>query len=247
MTKRNYSRLVWISLVAFCAYSQEQGYVSAKKLFYADVQGPSAAKTPAGRSGGVKKVPASYAVAGLRYTVIQEVEPGKEITVDPTKEFHSGDRVRFEFESNLDGYLYVTQQGSSGMWNVLFPDVRINNGTNHVQKRQPYSVPSGQKYFVFNDVPGDEKVMVVLCKSPVKDLPAEAKPSPQTVDQTVINELNSNLKTRDLVFEKDEGTGASPVATVATAATVPTGSTYVVNKNENGQAVVATISLKHVR
>jgi hypothetical protein len=249
MTKRNYSRLIWLSLLAFCAYSQEQGYVSAKKLFYADVQQPGPGKNSGKTSGkgGVKTIPTSATVAGLRYAVIQEVEPGREVTVDPAKEFHSGDRVRFEFESNLEGYLYVTQEGSSGMWNVLFPDARINSGTNHVQKRLPYSVPARPKYFVFNDVPGNEKVMVVLCKSPVKDLPAEAKPSPQTVDQNVINELNSSLKTRDLVFEKDEGTGSAPVATVPTASTVPTGSTFVVNRNENGQAVVVTISLKHVR
>src|ERR1039457_2881320 len=172
MTTRKYSRLMWASLLAVSAYSQEQEYVSAKKLFYAEIERAAPAKAPAKKgNGGVQRVPAAYSVAGLRYAVLQEVEPGKEVAVDPAKEFHSGDRVRFEFESNLDGYLYVSQEGSSGRWTVLFPDARINGGTNHVQKRQPYSVPARPKYFVFNDVPGRETLNVYLCKTPASGFP----------------------------------------------------------------------------
>ncbi len=223
------------------AYAQEQPYVSAKKLFYAGAVASAAPQAGPKKGRGAVKVPAAYSMAGLRYAVIQQVEPGREAGVDPAREFHSGDRVRFEFESNLDGYLYVIQQGSSGTWRVLFPDARINGGTNRVQKGTPYSVPAGSRYFVFNEVPGNEKLMVFLCKSPLKGLPAEAAPSAQSVDSAIINELNGSLPSRELVFEKDDDPSPSAVAKVATA------STYVVNRNENGQAVVATISLTHVR
>jgi hypothetical protein len=61
------------------------------------------------------------------------------------------------------------------------------------------------------------------------------------VDQGIINELNSSLTPRDLVFEKDEAAPQSGVGVI------PTASTYVVNPNQNGQAVVVTINLKHAR
>ena len=61
---------------------------------------------------------------GLRFRMIQAGANDAPIDVDPSKEFHTGDRVRFAFESNIDGYLYVAQQGASGNWTVLFPNRR---------------------------------------------------------------------------------------------------------------------------
>ena len=204
MRSRNCPKLLLTSLLATSVFSQDQGYVSAKKLFYAEPETSvkPTIKTPKKSATGIRTVPISYPVAGLRYTVLQEVQPGREVAVDPDKEFHSGDRVRFEFESNLDGYLYVTQEGSSGLWTVLFPDARINGGKNQVQKRQPYQVPARTKYFVFNDVPGNEKLIVFLAKSPLNDLPRDANSTPQTVDHGVIDELNNRVPVSRLGFRK---------------------------------------------
>jgi len=201
---------------------------------------------------------------GLKYRVVQQIN-GAETDVSPDKVFHAGDKVRFVFEANLDGYLYVTQQGTSGRWNVLFPDARIP-GTNKVEQFQPYPVPA-TKWFVFDSTPGTETVFVFLSKEP-KDLPGLAKTSakPETVSQSVIDELNSSVKSRDLVFEKDDAP-ALPAVSTSTAAPqsekppvsgnvpVPAGASpsaggkvnYVVNKGENGEAVVATIRLAHDR
>jgi hypothetical protein len=253
MTKLSYFTLTWAMLPALCVWSQDQPYISAKKLFYAAAPVTPAARGPRTRGKDTKNgsgpvvVPTAVSAPALRYSLLQETQPGKEVAVEPSREFHSGDRVRFEFESNRDGYLYVIQQGSSGAWNVLFPDTRINNGTNQVHARTAYSVPAPPKYFVFNNVAGDEKVMVFLCKSPLRGLPADARGLPQSVDQNIINELNSSVPSRDLVFEKDEEPTHATVVPTAATVTTSNSSTYVVNKNENGEAVVATISLKHVQ
>jgi Domain of unknown function (DUF4384) len=249
MRKPSYTNLIWTVLPLVCAWSQDQPYISARKLFYATAEKPfGTARKKGDGKNSVTTVKTGVTVPALRYSVLQEIEPGKETAVESSREFHSGDRIRLEFESNQEGYLYVVQQGSSGVWHVLFPDARINNGTNHVRARTPYSVPAPPKYFVFNDVPGNEKLMVFLCKAPLRGLPSDARSTPEPVEQNIINELNSSIPSRDLVFEKDDDPVRPAVVAVPTAATVSTGtSTYVVNKNENGQAVVATINLKHVQ
>ena len=41
--------------------------------------------------------------------------------VDPGLVLDSGDRVRFRFRANFDGYLYVMNEGTSGAYTLLFP------------------------------------------------------------------------------------------------------------------------------
>jgi hypothetical protein len=61
--------------------------------------------------------------------------------IDPSLVLDSGDVVRFRFKSNFDGYLYVTNLGSSGQYSLLFP--RAETGTrNVVQSGKEYLVPA---------------------------------------------------------------------------------------------------------
>src|SRR6185503_8813017 len=77
---------------------------------------PSAATSPAtaavapappAESAGAKKlfVENGSRNLGLRYAIVQQTAGGDaEVTPDTT--FHSGDRIRFMFEPNVDGYLF---------------------------------------------------------------------------------------------------------------------------------------------
>ena len=49
--------------------------------------------------------------------------------------------MKLAFESNIDGYLYVAQQGTSGNWTVLFPNPDINGGRNTIAPLHEYEVP----------------------------------------------------------------------------------------------------------
>jgi hypothetical protein len=52
-----------------------------------------------------------------------------------------GDRVRFRFETNFDGYLYVTNLGTSGKYELLFP--REETGLkNKLEAGREYIVPA---------------------------------------------------------------------------------------------------------
>ncbi|HYU79042.1 MAG TPA: serine/threonine-protein kinase [Vicinamibacterales bacterium] len=208
----------------------------------------SAAPRPADSAGddGVKEVSAKAlfggegastpANAGLRYRLVQQSPDGAEIDVDPaTTTFRSGDRVRFAFESNIDGYLYVVQQGSSGRWTVLFPHLDINGGKNAVRRLSRYQVPP-EDWFRFDANPGTEQVFVFLSREPYSQLPGFERPvtKTETVTASIVEALQETVRSRDLVLEKDRPQGRSPSQ-----------ATYVVNRTEVGKSVVASISLTH--
>jgi len=48
--------------------------------------------------------------------------------------FDTGDRVRFRFRANFDGYLYVMNQSTSGNYETLFP--REDTGSRIASRRE---------------------------------------------------------------------------------------------------------------
>ena len=104
------------------------------------------------------------------------------MSIRPPRTFKTGDAVRFAFESNIDGYLYVVQQGSSGDWTTLFPHPDINGGRNAFAKREEQQVPPrADGWFTFDGPPGTEHVFVFLSREPSTsflDSIASCSPSP---------------------------------------------------------------------
>jgi hypothetical protein len=179
--------------------------------------------------------------AGLRYRLIQQLPGNVEADVDPATPFHSGDRVRFSFESNIDGFLYVVQQGSSGRWTVLFPHPEINGGRNAIRRFEQYNVPTDD-WFEFDANPGTEQVFVFLSREPLNQLPGFDQPvtKTETVNASVVGALQASIKSRDLVLQKDRGDRVPSTGRTSQA-------TYVVNRAEVGKAVAAVIELIHGR
>jgi serine/threonine protein kinase len=170
---------------------------------------------------------------GIRFRMIQAGVNDAPMDVDPSGEFHTGDRIRFAFEPNVDGYLYVAQQGTSGNWTVLFPNEEINGGLNAVKRFREYEVPQ-DNWFRFDGPTGTEHLFVFLSREPLKTLPGFDRPvrSFQPGSGALIAELQGSIKSRDLVFHKDPaGKGAQ--------------ATYVVNKADVGKAVTASFNLTH--
>jgi hypothetical protein len=173
---------------------------------------------------------------GIRFRMIQAGPGDAPMDVDPAKEFQSGDRVRFAFESNIDGYLYVAQKGTSGNWTVLFPGAEINGGRNAVKRHQEHEVPQGD-WFVFDEKPGVEQLFLFLSREPLSTLPGFDRPVMKSYERgspALVAELQGSIQSRDLVLAKDRASaGKAPQAT------------YVVNKAEVGKAVTASFTLTH--
>ncbi len=197
----------------------------------------SAAIVPVGNAGA-KAMFASTATnvaPGLRFRMILEGPEGKAADVDPARDFHTGERIKFAFESNVDGYLYVAQQGTSGNWTVLFPHPDINGGRNQVKRFEEHEVPN-DNFFMLSGNPGQEQIFVFLSREPLKTLPGFDRPVKafETGSPTLVATLAQSIQSRDLVLEKDRASGGKgPQAT------------YVVNKAELGKAVTASFTLNH--
>ncbi len=179
--------------------------------------------------------------AGLKWRVIRKLDSGEEVDADGDQTFHSGDRVRLAFESNINGFLYVAHQGSSRRWTLLFPGETINGGSNAIARGQLTQVPDNG-WFRFDDTPGQEELFVVLSRERLADMPGfqgRVRRS-DSLPPKAVDDLRLRLASRDLVFEKDT---PSPARSTATASLAQ----YVVNRDELGKAVSATITLKHAR
>ena len=202
--------------------------VGAKTLFYGD---PKLVAT-----GGA----ASPSPTGLRYRMIQASATGTEIDVDPAAAvFKAGDRVKLAFESNIDGYLYVVQEGSSGRWAVMFPHPDSNGGRNTIRRGAEYLVPP-DGWFEFDTNVGTELLFVVLSKEPLSELPGFAKPGaePARLNASVVESVQQSIKSRDLTFARDERPQTALGGKVIQA-------NYVVNRTELGKSVAVSLSLKH--
>lgn len=86
---------------------------------------------------------------------LERQESGSWRVVDPGLVFDSGDRVRFRFRANFDGYLYVMNQATSGNYETLFP--RADTGEqNRIEAGKEYVVPATQGWFRITGPPGHD-------------------------------------------------------------------------------------------
>lgn len=78
-------------------------------------------------------------------------------TIDPGLVLAQGDRVRFKYRTNFDGYLYVMNQSTSGKYEQLFP--RDETGQdNRLVAGKDYQVPSNSTLFRIAGPAGHEIV-----------------------------------------------------------------------------------------
>jgi serine/threonine-protein kinase len=174
------------------------------------------------------------AAPGLRFRMMLQNPSGQAIDVDPARDFHTGERIKFAFESNIDGYLYVAQQGTSGNWMVLFPHPEIAGGLNKVKRFEEHEVPN-DNWFTLSGNPGEEQLFVFLSREPLNTLPGFDRPvrAFEPSPPSLVAQLQGTIASRDLILSKDS------------AATKGVQATYIVNKAELGKAVTAKFTISH--
>lgn len=104
-------------------------------------------------------------------------------SVDPALVLAQGDRVRFRFRTNFDGYLYVMNQSTSGKYEQLFPREETGQD-NRIAANKEYQVPATQTAFRITGPAGYEIVYWLVTPAKLTDAPpvlsappASAKPS----------------------------------------------------------------------
>jgi hypothetical protein len=110
--------------------------------------------------------------------VLERMETGGWRSIDPGLVLERGDRVRFRFETNFAGYLYVINYASSGKYSTLYP-LSSAGSQNKIASGEVRQVPAGDLDFRITGPAGQETVYWIV--SPV-ELPgygaaAAGKPS----------------------------------------------------------------------
>jgi hypothetical protein len=245
------------------ASSDEQAR-DLSNMFYTDTLPPKVEPKAEPKKPVTKKqAPRKPAVAssperrvGLKYRILLRTPDCDIREVDSSHTFHSGDKVRLQIEANVDGYLYVLQKGSTGKDRMLFPDPRINGGDNKIARGILYSVP-GNQWFTFDNNPGTENLTVAVSRTPMKSVvpPTALKQTASNQSKgreeeglvsvvSVVEELNQNVRSRDLVFIQEKAPVVTAPAQSISAPVVQ--STIVVNTSDtSNNAVYTEIKLKH--
>jgi hypothetical protein len=183
--------------------------------------------------------PAGATNPGLLYRVLRRTAGGDQVGVDPeTTTFRTGaDSLRFAFQPNVDGYLYVAQEATNGLWLVLFPHPDINGGRNDVKSHTTYIIPEDD-WFDIEAPSGTDRVFVYLSKTKVDALPDLNRPvkTNETLADADVNRLEGTIARRTLVFQKARVQGSSAA---------PGEAMYVVNRESLAGAVTVTFNVTH--
>jgi hypothetical protein len=137
--------------------------------------------TAAAQAGGAKKQTEANRARGLFISkksdamsiLIQKVDGGLLVPVDPSTEFKAGDQIKIQFQSNFEGYIYVVNIAPSGKRRVLFPYTEASN--NAVTPDERYDLPPGGDAIEFDAEKGTEVIQVIMSKDRIAYLDAALK------------------------------------------------------------------------
>ena len=125
----------------------------------------------------------------LGYTIFMRDMNGRAVRVDPTREFHNGDRIRISLEPNVDGYVYVFHTENDGPPEMIYPDARLEGGENWIEAHVPVDIPSTieaderLRWFQFYGNAGTERLYVVVTRDPLPEVP---------IAETLVNFCTAN-------------------------------------------------------
>ena len=156
------------------------------------------------------------------------------------------------FEPNIDGFLYVIQEGSTGRWSMLYPHPQMQGGRNDVARFREVAIPPAG-WFRFDETPGVERILVYLSREKATALPGAdgAVVRVESVARRTVADLTRTIRPRDLVYEAEEPAFAAPGGAAAApggVAAAPGGTVeavYVVNQGAVADVVWETIELRH--
>ncbi len=108
---------------------------------------------------------------------LERLDSGKWNAIDPGLVLAQGDRVRFRFQTNFDGYLYVMNQSTSGTYEQLFPREETGQD-NRITAGKEYSVPATATAFRIAGPAGHEIVYWLVTPARLTDAPPRLGPPP---------------------------------------------------------------------
>ena len=120
--------------------------------------------------------------------------------IDPSLVLSDGDRLRFRYRTDFDGYLYVTNQTSSGTYEQLFPLAETGQD-NRIVSGKEYTVPSTAADFKVAGPAGYEVVYFLVTPSKMAAGPPRTTPVPPDFKMQSA-EADSALRRYDLAVAR---------------------------------------------
>jgi len=255
-TAHNLLLALLLTAPAVVAQQHELSRRDLEEMFYADTLPPAKPKPavavteprvstarPKPAPQPAEPVASTRRRAGVKYRIQLMRDSAGVHDVSDNEVFRSNDKVRFDIESNIDGYLYVIQKGSSGTVSTLFPHEGMDEAANRVHPNTSYTVP-GDSWFVFDNTPGLEQVMVILTRTPLQSLPARpVSGTERNRFPVVMAELQQHVQSRDLKLFSEQ-TPAAPDGSSSSSS--PNVASIVINTSaDKNDSVYAEILLKH--
>ena len=256
--------LITLSIGALVAQSIISGTVAADTanpyVWDAPVKIKRTQKPNRRRPAGASLAARPEEVAPLltfKYKVYKRGDGNQLASVNPDQEFNIGDQVKLAFTPNQDGHLYVVHRSEAtggsvvDQPHVIFPDPRINNGSNKVQKNREYVVPGFCSEFEdpkdcwweITPPNGKEFFTVIFSRDEITDLPSKLTETdlesgtPDRINQEIINSIKEGSATPERskrVYNANRAIESDGI--------------YVRNANrENNEELIDTIELAHTR
>jgi Domain of unknown function (DUF4384) len=118
----------------------------------------------------------------VQYRVLIKRPDGTEGEASVASVFHPGDQLRLGVTANQSGYLYVIHQKENEDGVIMFPDSRVNNGENDVNRNQEFILPPktcpapdpSECWYKVTDEPTKDFFIIVFSRDQIIDLPNKA-------------------------------------------------------------------------
>ena len=111
--------------------------------------------------------------------VLERLDGDSWRAIDPGLVLAQGDRVRFKFRTNFDGFLYVMNQSTSGTYEQLFPRQETGQD-NAIAASREYQVPATSAAFRIAGPAGFETVYWLVSPARLNDTAPRYQPPPAT-------------------------------------------------------------------
>ncbi len=108
---------------------------------------------------------------------LERFAQGRWNQIEPGLVLARGDRVRFRFLANFDGYLYVTASMTSGTSSLLFPSSDTGSD-NRIEAGKDYLVPATQAWFRIDGPPGHDVTYWIVSPVPLGQPGQYVPPAP---------------------------------------------------------------------
>lgn len=109
-------------------------------------------------------------LVGLGYTLYLKNDEGRFVSVNPNRTFRTGQAVRLQVESNVDGYLYVLHQENDGPAQLMFPCSLAWGGDNRIRAHKPLFI-SPTTEIRFTGGPAVETLTLIVSRRPLPLMP----------------------------------------------------------------------------